>query len=287
MKKSVFLLRFSLHATFQRIASVRTGVLILLLFFLTKIYIEPIKDFAIAASYKSSIWILPFLLSNIYFQFVYLAGVIYYFSGVPFTNYSEMFNIIRFGRLRWGVIQVFNILVSSLFFVITVFIFSLISLFPQFQFEIGWGKVLHTLSLTDAGSQYGSLLSIPYELMNNYSALGATLKSMTFTFLVIFLLGILMYFISLSFSRIAAICTGSILIVLPVIVENYGHIYKWLPYISPVSWMRLTSIGMKDIFIKMPTETFVFSSLSVLGCLLIIGSLARVRSIEFDWMKDD
>ena len=44
--------------------------------------------------------------------------VIYYFSGVPFLKYSEMYCVIREGKSRWVIKQIIHIFIMSFVFML-------------------------------------------------------------------------------------------------------------------------------------------------------------------------
>ena len=264
----------------------KTGILMGLQLFLSHIYLTPIYQFSMAAKYPVSLWVLPFMLMHVYFQFFFMLGVIYYYSNVPFMQYTQVYQIIRAGRLKWGIGKICAIVLSAFGIMFAEVVLSIIPLMGSIKFEQGWGKVLYTLAMTDVGAQYNIGLYFPYAVLTQYEPMAAMGLVMLTGVLVISLIGILMFALSIYFSRLCAVSAATIIAILPLAVKNVAYKYEWLVYFSPVTWMDLGMAG--------ETGTAGYPKLSyILGMpaaaiLVLCGFILwKVKSVDFDWNRED
>ena len=84
-----------------RIFNKRNFVQMLLLFVAINIYVSPIKDFSVMTNFKVTPWVFPFLISDANFLAMFMAGVVYYFSNVPFMQKTYSYYLLREGRKKW------------------------------------------------------------------------------------------------------------------------------------------------------------------------------------------
>ena len=126
------------------------------------IYMAPVRGFAFNVGEKAAPYFLPFLLSDIYYLSVFMLSVLYFFSDVPFLGRRQMYIIIRMGRTRWNFYNCIYILASGFLIWIAAFISNILLMGRQVRFTGGWGKIIGTLAMTDAGVQTGQLINIPY-----------------------------------------------------------------------------------------------------------------------------
>lgn len=279
---------YTLRAYFNRFFSTRTLILVILYAFVLHIFLSPVKSFTSAVQHRTSPWYFPFMLSNVYFLLLVSTGAIYFFSNVPFMNDLEMYYLIRTGRLRWGISQIFYIILSSFSIISILMLLSLLILMPDINLSFEWGKVIHTLSLTDAGTQFKMLFSVDYYTQNLYSPLQLYVITFLIGGLGISFIGLIMFTISLYFSRIAAIGTVMIFAVLPPIVENSHLIYQqFFSYLSPLSWMRIVRIGRSNFgYTGIPplSQILLLFLLIIMVCILFI--ILKVRKCDFFWNKE-
>lgn len=286
MNKMLIQLKYILLDFIKRFVSLKTGTLFLLQLFVLFVYLTPLKEYAEAIRYPVTPWLMPFLFSNVYFTFFFTCGAVYYYSDIPFMQHSEMYALIRAGRIKWGISKIAGIILGGFAFSAIEIVLSVLPLFPFVDWNTGWGKLLHTLSMTDAASQYGINLFVPYEILSNYSAIEAVGISFLIGGLVATFLGILMFFISLYFSRLTAICAAMFFAILSVVVYNIRGIYHWVIYLSPVSWLNLMFIdkGNSQGFDMLSFCVFVLLAVIALGSILILWKL---KSTDYDFVKED
>lgn len=284
MNRLFLTIKYIVEVIKQRFYSSRFVTLIILQFFVLYIYLAPIRNFSRDVNYPVSPWSLPFLFSNIYFQLFFVFIVIYYFSNVPFMHYSEMYQLIRTGRKKWALGKIIGIIFSSFAIMLVEFFLSIIPLIGRLNFENDWGKILYTLSITDAGSKYNIL--IDYNIINSYTPL----KIMAIIFIIggllISFIGILMFSLSILSSRLVAFSITFILSIITIINSNIKFNHVWLIYLSPISWFDISNISLKSGY-NFPTFSYVIGFLTVAIIILSISIIWKIKTINFQWNRED
>lgn len=273
----------------QRFWGVKTGVLAVLLFFLEDIFLHGIKDFCQAVQYPVTPWIFTFLMSDIYFQILVMAFVIYYYSNVPFMQQWGMYQVIRSGRIRWVAAQIGSIVLSAIGITVIAFLEEIVVLIRHMEVIPDWGKVLYTIALTNAGGEYGMYIGSDAITINKYTALEATGLTVLLSVLVISFIGLLMFAISLFLPRIAAVGVAGVLLALPIFGKNIAiPNQKLLNCLSPVSWMRVAEIGGERMGYRvMPELSYIMPVLFISLAVLCVVIIWRVKNVEFQWNKED
>lgn len=105
---------------------------------------------------------------------------IYYFSQVPFLNYSEMYCVIREGKTKWALKHILHIVFMSYIFMFLLEVTSIIPYIFRGDFSNEWGEVITTLSITNRWMDYGTS-EILYTILEHYSPY----KSMAIIFLFV------------------------------------------------------------------------------------------------------
>lgn len=273
----------------QRFWGIKMGIFAVLLFFLEDIFLHGLRQFCIAVQYPVTPWVLTFLMSNIYFQILVMAFVIYYYSNVPFMQQWGIYQMIRAGRTQWALAQIGSIVLSAVGITVLVFLEEILLLIRHMEFRADWGKVLHTIALTNAGKEYSMHVSSNPMTMNKYTALGATGLTVLLSILVISFIGLVMFAISLFLPRIVSVSVAGVLLVLPVFGKNLGvYAQKIFNCFSPVSWMRVEEIGGERLGYQiMPELSYIMPVLLSLLLILCVIILWRVQKVEFQWNKED
>ncbi|WP_142413835.1 hypothetical protein [Hathewaya massiliensis] len=261
-------------------------VLMILQFFVLHIVLSPIRKFTQTANYPISPWVIPIVFINLYFHFLFMACVIYHYSNVPFMQRSQMYQIIRSGKRKWALGKIVGIILGGFGLAIMESLLSLLPLIGRLRFETNWGKVIYSLAMTNAAEEYKIPFYFPYELLNSYSPLKAMLIFILVSGLVISFIGVTMFAVSILFSRLAAIVTAMILIILPFVEMNLKRMYDWLIYVSPVSWMNMTKIGVRSEG-KLPTLSYIIPVLLTMIIILSLVIIWRIKTIDFQWNKEE
>ena len=274
----------------ERFFSKKTFILALILFFSEHLFIIGVGEFCVAVQHKITPYIFPFLISYIYFQLIYTMVVLYYFADVPFMQYRGMYQVIRMGRVKWVLGHVGYIFLSSLGLSLLLVLESIVILFPQIEWSGEWGKILHTLALTDAGSQY-DVYPIPFseEVMRQYTPLQGMLLAIIVCTLVTAFLGMVMFVVSLWSSRVTAIGAASMFLCLPIFTKDVDDMFKYpISCISPVSWLQITEYGSEKYGIRqMPEVNYIMCGLVVLFVVLTVLIVWKIKKTEFRWSHEE
>jgi hypothetical protein len=250
-------------------------------------YARNIIQFVEAANYSISLWLLPFLFQNVYMQFIYGISVVYFFSTVPFFQQSQMYAILRQGRTEWIICKCFRIILTSFALAITEFLCSIMVLLPNVELNQDWGKVLYSLSMTTAVDEYNIKIPIPYEIINKYSAIEAILTTIFLLFGVTLITGFIMFTVSMLFSRVAAVITGTVIAIFPIVVANIYYQMNEITFFSPFSWLDILLLdGTKG---KGKMHPFVWQ-ISIIILVVMIGCTyilyRKIKNVDFEWMRE-
>lgn len=282
-------LYYSIRIFLQKIRQNRMYTLLILEAYVLYIYVQPVIKFSKDVNYPSTPWLLPFLFSNVYFIFLFMLGVVYLFSDIPFMQHFYMYQIARIGRKKWAVGQIGSIIIQSLFLMIFNLLVSVLWIVRHCEWKMEWGKLLHTAALTNAPGYYGFLFEIPYSAMQKYSPQELTILTLFIGTLVIAFIGILMFAICLILNRYWAIATAVAMISMVYLVHNANPaMVQRISAFAPVSWIQTTNIGTKMY------NYYTRPSLSYIVCTLCIGILIfsiliiwRIKNVEFLFSKED
>lgn len=274
----------------RRIINRKNLLLAVLLFFLIMIYAAPIKDFInISGYYKVTPYIYPFLLTDPNFLVIFMAGSVYYFSGIPFMNRWNNYYLLRKGRIQWVTGQVVYIVISALAITCTTVVLTSVALLPYVHIEKEWGNVLYTLAKTNASGMCGLFWKISAQYMSQNAPLTAMGGAMLVSTLGIAFVGILMLCCALLFSRNLSIIMATVLVAYSSVVVNMGdHSQRGLTLISPISWMRIADFGVTRFGIRIGISYgFAVCSFLALAVIFLIFIYHRIGKIDLIWSSED
>lgn len=268
--------------------SIKTFTLLLLLGIIYHIFLSPVKDFSTSVHYPVSPWIFPFLISDIYFVILFMAAVVYYFSDVPFMKEWTMYQVIRTGRVKWACGQIGSIIFSSFAFILIAIFETILILLPDITLSEGWGKILYTLSMTNAAGEYRIPFGVSYDIINKFEPIQAIGISILMGGLVIMFIGLLMFTLSLYISRLWANIVAMLFVILPIVIENIGDVVPWLVYCSPISWMRISELSVQS-GMAYQTPTLLKSIIILLaGCIVLsMAIIWKIKKVDFKLIKED
>lgn len=289
MHNIISILNLTYCETRHKICSKRSVTFLILLAFLIFVYISPLKAVSKDAGYRISPWVFPHLMSHLYFLFTFILGIIYFYSNAPFLNHAGMYQMIRSGRYRWCISQIISIIFSGFTLAAAALLLSAIILAPRVFLTSEWGKLLHTLSLTDLGASYNFSFAISYNLINKLQPIPAMLLAWGVCGLTISFTGIFLFFFSVFINRTAAISITMVLLTGVVIVENFlPKIQERLYYFLPLAWMQITRIGETRFgYGTIPPLHYSIPALCILIILMSILILIRFKYIELKWNKEE
>lgn len=282
--------RYNVYSFQYKVFSTRTITTIVLMVLCNIIFAVPILNFSTDVGYKVNVITLPFFLCNISYMCAFIPIAIYYFSEVPFLNRSEMYCIMREGKMKWVFKNILHIVLMSYTFMFLLGVTSIIPYIFRGDFSNEWGEIITTLSVTDKWSEYGTS-EILYDILENYSPYEAMVTILLLVGLIISFLGVFMFTISLLFSRIISMCSSIIFEVIVITAFNTRGYDNYLIYFSPFSWTDLTIFGRKyngmEYVHGTPTMCLCVGILVLLIIMLTIISAFKVNHMNFDFVNED
>lgn len=290
MSKLLNYVKYNLYSLQDKVFSSRTVTTIVLLFLCNFIFSIPILKFADSIGYKTNVTLLPFFLSSLNYMCAFVPIVIYYFSGVPFLKYSEMYCIVREGKTRWAVKQIVHIVIMSFIFMFLLEVTSILPFIFRGDFSNEWNEVVMTLSLTDKWSEFGTVEFLN-QITNRYTPYEAMITIYFLVSLTVSFLGIFMFTISLLFSRIIAMCTGFVFEVLVITAFNARIYDNYFIYMSPFSWTDLTIFEKEYNGYEYPNGTpsmeWCVVALLIAIAVMIVVNIIRVNHMNFNYVEED
>ena len=263
-------------------------LLVFIIFQLTilHIYINSVRRFVRIADYPASPWILPFVCADVYFLLIYGISVVYVYSNTPFTQRSQMYVLMRQGKMEWVLTKIVRIWLTAFFLIMIEVCLSIFLLLPRIEWTKEWGKIYYSLALTNAADDYGVLLNFSYEMIN----LGSPIKIMGISLLVMFvvtgLIGTVMFAISLAINRLTAAFVGTVLAIFTVVLQNVYYMAGWFSYLCPFSWINiLTLYGEK--YSRAPSLAIVLAAGLGLTLVLIFISCMVMRKKNLTWIEEE
>jgi len=260
------------------------GLLVILAFF-TYVYQAPVRKISIMMNYPATPWIWICMFSSLYYDLIVLLGAVYMFSKVPFMNRSQMYIFLRMGRTDWIISQIVKMGFCSILYTLLLFFFSVIIMLPHIEFEKGWGKLLYTLALTNASDTAKMLFDIPYRILAEEAPILMFVKVFFVVSGIIFLIGLLMFIISIWISRAAALLINTFFCCFPVIIENARKAeQQFLVKIIPTEWIKVTKIGAVN-FQGVQSLDFaeVLISIFIINCCLTAAIFLSKNKIQYRW----
>ena len=281
--------RFFRQTLAERIFSFRTYSVAFLQGCILYLYMRPVVRASKDLDCGAAPWAFPFLLSNIFFLLLFMVGIIYYFSDVPFMQYKNMYQVIRTGRMRWAAGQIGAIFAQAFLLMAANVVFSMLLLTGSCEYTLGWGKLYHTLALTGGSESYQFLFFFSYETMQLFTPLELLGLTVLLGTLVIAFIGLFMFVVSLYISRSVAVTAAFLMVTMIYLVENIHPLLKrWMAMFAPVNWMRVTHIGIKlhDSFLQ-PSVPYMLAVLTagILTCASFI--CLKIKKTEFQWYKEE
>lgn len=257
----------------------RVWIIAILLFILTHMFTKELVIFSEDVQIDISPWIFPFLFTQKFIKLLFFFPLILLFCNAPFIDDNQAYIILRSGRIPWSIGQVgYIIFATAIYFLFLVFLTIAINIF-NLQFTSEWGKVLGTLANTNAANLVGLKINVSSNILHYFSPL----QAMWFTFLLNWLVGVLLGLIIYVFNllsniRMAGVLIASFLLVLDATVTGRPNLYRF----SPVSWSNLDRINIEGIT-QMPTITYIYLLFAILivGCILAAVLVNRKQTINF------
>lgn len=257
-------------------------VFILFAIFVSTNFIASIRVFCQQYQVSCSIWTLPLALTMRNRRLWIMLLPILLFCDAPFLDQQQPFLIIRIGRTRWAVGQILYILAASVVFYLGCMLITVLLLFPHVTFTLDWGKVLHTL--TQPHVTWNIRMDvIPASVLQQYSAIQATILCGAVMCIVTSFLGLLMFLCNLWAKREVGILVASFFVGFAYFIEIMSipsRSWNTMRYFSPATWVDLSQMGHNNF--RSPSWSYIFIFGILLLVILIIGILLSVRKKSID-----
>ena len=257
-------------------------VFILFAIFVSTNFTESIRLFCQQYDVSCSIWMMPLVMTKMNHRLWIMLLPILLFCDAPFFDEQQPFLIIRIGRMRWAIGQILYILTASAVFYIVCMIVTVLLISPYVEFTLGWGKVLKTLTQPYVAISV-DMDAISGTVLQNYTAVQATLLCGGTMWMATSFLGLLMFFCNLWTRREVGIVLASSFVGLSYFIDLMGIPYKsWntVRYISPISWVNIEAMGYGTF--RSPSWCYIF----IVGCIvlfiLIVCILLSARRKSID-----
>ena len=279
------ILFYSLELTKHKLLSSRFRSLCLIYAGFVWVNMSSIRSFIEATNCPVSIYIYPIMLIHIKFRTIISFCCVYLFSDVPFLQYSKMYSLIRMGRIKWALAQILSIFETAFLFCLYMCIVPVVLCIPNVEFTGEWGKIIHTLSLTNMSQVYAINIYVPYEVLVRLKPMEAMFLAVGLSTLLISFFGVFMFAVSLVFKRNIAIVAASVVIGWSVAVYN---IYKLLFPYAPVLWLDISQIGQLFYGMKrFPDLRYILLSFLLMISVSALAAMWAIRSRDLEWVKED
>ena len=279
------ILFYSFELTKHKLLSSRFRSLCLIYAGFVWVNMSSIRSFIEATNCPVSIYIYPIMLIHIKFRTIISFCCVYLFSDVPFLQYSKMYSLIRMGRIKWALAQILSIFETAFLFCLYMCIVPVVLCVPNVEFTGEWGKIIHTLSLTNMSQVYAINIYVPYEVLVRLKPMEAMFLAVGLSTLLISFFGVFMFAVSLVFKRNIAIVAASVVIGWSVAVYN---IYKLLFPYAPVLWLDISQIGQLFYGMKrFPDLRYILLSFLLMISVSALAAMWAIRSRDLEWVKED
>lgn len=256
-------------------------VFVLFAIFVSTNFVDSIRQFCQQYHAFCSIWLMPLAMTKRNHSLWIMLLPILLFCDAPFLDEQQPLLIIRTGRLRWAIGQILYILLASVVFYVGCILVTILLLVPHVEFTLKWGKVITTLTQSYIATSF-NMDTIPAAVLQNYTAVKATLLCGGAMWIVVSFLGLLMFLCNLWTRREVGIILASCFVGLAHFVEIMGS-WTIARYFSPVSWVNLDTIGGGTL--RSPSWPYVFITGGVVLVVLIIGILLSIRKMSVEVME--
>lgn len=279
----------SFYRSEKKMFSIKYLAAVVVLIFINVLYVVTLRRFSVMTGYSIAPWIFPFMISVSFYSLLYFALYIYFYSDAPFIQTNTMYQMIRCGRIKWGILQIEKIVLSSFVFNGIGFLLSVVVMFPYISLEPGWGKVIYTLARTDAGKNYNISMFIPYDILRKYTPLQFLLLTLLILWFAGSFIGLMMFAVSLWFGRTVALVCSSTLVVLPIIMDDFVSAWRsYIMHLSPLSWTRMTEIGRYRYGIPLqPTIAYIFGTYIILCVICGVVALVKLKNVDLKWSNEE
>lgn len=202
-----------------------------------------------------------FLLTSLNQVFIIFLGVFILFSDLPFKDNQQMFLLSRSGKRAWIFSQVFYVFFVSLMYFLFIFVCFCIAMLPNIGFSVdNWGKIIKTISATNAGQKFHVLFKVSPSVLADFSPVEAFVYSFGTAFAVSVVLGLVVLFFNLTIKRNTGVIISGAMVFVYMFVNLGGGPRTY--YFSPVSWCSVFIADKKGLTFY-PDVSWIISVLCI------------------------
>ena len=275
------IMKYILKNTLLKIRNIKTITFAIIIAVTIWSYNHPLRELTYSIKYPVTWCVFPFMISNLSFLILFWFGIIY-------IN-SDMYQIIRTGRISWALGQLGGTFFRSFILVVFTAFCSIVSLLPQIEWSLQWGKLIHTIAMTNAAIQYNLKYVFYYQILGKYSPLQLMIITIVICTFISMFLSSLMFMISLYFNHILAVSiTAALTIMLFFVVNIHPKIRYILAKFIPTVWAKVVQVNSPVLgYYWVPSIKYMFAFLLIGNIILIILILIKVKKCEFNWENED
>jgi len=248
------------------------------------VQIRPIVNMCIELGFSCNPFLFPFIMSDLYSRLFICSGAIILLCDAPFIDGNQPYILLRTGKANWFIGVALYVIMISVFYILFITLICFISIIPFLAFDFNWGKIVSTLSATDAGSYFGVGIYVSRFITLNFSVFQAMLLSSFVALLVFTFFGSLLLLANLKLNRVLGVIICGSFVVLSAFVQEAFN--TMLFYLSPVSWLSIDQMSINGLT-RRPPMIYCYTFLVVLNFLLFLFSYSFIKkdSIEIEYDK--
>ena len=204
-------------------------------------------------------------------------------------QHSNMYLVIRTGRCNWAIGHILGITIQSMFLSLSSFIMSILIIGPKLDFSAEWGKIIHTLSISNAAEYYNVLFPIHYETLVSFNPIELMLLQFLMSSLTLNCIGIIMFALSIYLNRLIAVSIVTAMSTMIFFIENIHYLLMVkLGRFVPLNWIRVANYCVHKFGVTiMPSFSFMLVILLLIITILAAIILRKAKYIEFHWSKEE
>lgn len=108
-------MKYILKNTLLKIRNIKTITFAIIIAVTIWSYNHPLRELTYSIKYPVTWCVFPFMISNLSFLILFWFGIIYINSDIPYMQHSNMYQIIRTGRISWALGQLGGTFFGPLF----------------------------------------------------------------------------------------------------------------------------------------------------------------------------
>ncbi len=262
----------------------RMWVIAAMVIVMTFIYADDVRKNAAVISSDVSLWIFPFLYTDVIMVLIFTMPVVLMFCNAPFLDKNQTFVMMRSSRVKWLCGQILYIILASAVYYTFVFLISILSTVFIAEPSLDWGGTFYSLAYGRLQWEGVPYVGIPKLIVEFFTPILAC----WFTFLLSWIGGVFLGMIVFSFNLITQ--TRSIGTVVATAFVVWG---SWVRYsdgiqryrkLSPISWITVDYIDVGGMT-HYPTLSYCLTVFGISIAAMIIGVFVFGRKKNLDFKE--